>query len=175
MAKKSLSTDEMIDSSDQFKALYESDQPLIYRFMFWRTKDQMLAEDLTSNVFEKAWRTRQNFTGGSTRAWLYRIAHTTLIDYWRKKRDIIDDETVATAVSDRLALDEALDQNLTLAKMRQAVDKLPSDTRQVVRLRFIEGCSARQTAERLNISEANVRVIQYRALKKLRKYLSNEK
>jgi RNA polymerase sigma-70 factor (ECF subfamily) len=175
MAKKSLSNDEMIDTSDQFEALYESDQPLIYRFMFWRTKDQMLAEDLTSNVFEKAWRTRQNFTGGSTRAWLYRIAHTTLIDYWRKKRDITDEVIVPAAVSDGMALDEALDRSLALTKMRQAVDKLPLDTRQVVRLRFIEGCSARQTAEQLSLSEANVRVIQYRALKKLRKYLGDEK
>jgi RNA polymerase sigma-70 factor (ECF subfamily) len=173
MAKKSLSDDEMIDTSDQFEALYESDQPLIYRFMFWRTKDQMLAEDLTSNVFEKAWRTRQNFTGGSTRAWLYRIAHTTLIDYWRKKRDISDDDTIAAAVSDRLALDEALDQSLALADLHNAVGKLPRDMRHVVRLRFIEGCSARQAAERLDISEANVRVIQYRALKKLKKLLGD--
>ena len=171
MAKKSLPNDEMLDSAEQFEALYKSNQPLIYRFMFWRTKDEMLAEDLTSSVFEKVWRTRQNFTSGSTKAWLYRIAHTTLIDYWRKKKDIADDGAVSQAVSDAAELDQALDQEMALAELQKALSKLPKEMNDVVTLRFIKGASARMTAVELNISEANVRVIQYRALKKLRGYL----
>jgi RNA polymerase sigma-70 factor (ECF subfamily) len=171
MAKKSLPSSEMIDSSDQFEALYRSNQPLIYRFMFWRTKDKMLAEDLTSNVFEKAWRTRQSFTGGSTKAWLYRIARTTLIDHWRKKKHVVDDDAVSQAVSDSAELGEVFDQEIAVAKLQQALTKLPTSMRQVVQLRFIEGKSARDTATQLNISEANVRVMQFRALKKIRNYL----
>ena len=172
MAKKSLSTSEMIDTADEFEVIYKSNAPLIYRFMFWRTKDEMLAEDLTSNVFEKAWRTRRNFNGGSTKAWLYRIARTTLIDYWRKKKEVPDDgEVIAQAVGDTADLDEALDQRLAVTELQKALAKLPEEMQAVVQLRFIEGRSARQTAARLTISEANVRVIQYRALQKLRKHL----
>jgi RNA polymerase sigma-70 factor (ECF subfamily) len=171
MTKKSLPTSEMIDSADQFEDMYTSNQPLIYRFMFWRTKDEMLSEDLTSNVFEKAWRTRKNFTGGSSKAWLYRIAHTTLIDYWRKSKEISDDDAISRAVSDTAELDVALDQSMEVAKLQKALTKLPNDMRQVVDFRFIQGQSARETAKQLGISEANVRVIQYRALKKLRKHL----
>jgi RNA polymerase sigma-70 factor (ECF subfamily) len=171
MAKKSLPNSEMIDSADQFEVIYKSNKPLIYRFMFWRTKNEMLAEDLTSNVFEKAWRTRRNFTGGSAKAWLYRIARTTLIDYWRKNKEISDDDAIAGAVSDATGLDVALDQSMEVAKLQKALAKLPKDMRQVVQLRFIEGRSARVTANKLGFSEANVRVIQYRALKKLRDYL----
>ena len=172
MAKKPLPTSEMIDSADQFEVMYKSNEPLIYRFMFWRTKDQMLAEDLTSNVFEKAWRTRQSFTGGSAKAWLYKIARTTLIDYWRRKKDVPDDgDVIDQAASNAAALDEALDQNMAVAELQKALAKLPKEMHEVVRLRFLEGESARKTASRLNISEANVRVIQYRALKKLRNYL----
>jgi RNA polymerase sigma-70 factor (ECF subfamily) len=173
MTKKSLPTNEMVDSEDQFETMYTSNKPLMYRFMFWRTKDEMLAEDLTSNVFEKAWRTRQSFKGGSTKAWLYRIAHTTLIDYWRKKKEVLgQDDVISQAVSDATDLDEALDQDLARAELQRALTKLPKDMRQVVYMRFIEGRSARDVATLLNISEANVRVIQYRALKKLRDYLS---
>ncbi|HEY4964190.1 MAG TPA: sigma-70 family RNA polymerase sigma factor [Candidatus Saccharimonadales bacterium] len=171
MAKKSLTTSEMIESADQFEDMYTSNKPLIYRFMFWRTKDEMLAEDLTSNVFEKAWRTRKNFTGGSSKAWLYRIAHTTLIDYWRKNKEISDDDAISRAVSDTTELDVALDQNMEIAKLQKALTKLPKDMRQVVHFRFIKGQSARETAKQLSISEANVRVIQHRALKKLRNLL----
>lgn len=168
MAKKSLPNSEMVESADQFESLYASNKPLIYRFMFWRTKDEMLAEDLTSSVFEKAWRTRASFAGGSAKAWLYRIAHTTLIDYWRKKKEVSDDDAIAAAVSDEAALDEALDQDMAAAELRDALAKLPKEMRQIVQARFIDGLSARDTAHRFGISEANVRVIQYRALKKLR-------
>ena len=162
----------MDDTSEDFESLYEANKPLIYRFMFWRTKDEMLAQDLTSNVFEKAWRTRKSFTDGSSKAWLYRIARTTLIDYWRKKKEVPDDGTLASkVVSDMAELGEVFDRTLAVEELHKAVMKLPVEMYEVVRLRFIEGKSARETADHLHISEANVRVIQYRALKKLRSYL----
>lgn len=173
MDRESLPTSEMASTSDDFEALYQSNAPLVYRFMLWRTKDRMLAEDLTSNVFEKAWRTRQNFTGGSVKAWLFRIASTTLIDHWRKNKEPIsaDEATIAEVASEDVALDCALDQKLLIEQMQTAVNKLPKSMQSVVRLRFIEGRSARETAKALHISEANVRVIQYRALKKLREHM----
>jgi RNA polymerase sigma-70 factor (ECF subfamily) len=140
--------------------------------MFWRTKDEMLAQDLTSNVFEKAWRTRKSFTGGSAKAWLFRIARTTLIDHWRKKKELLDDGTIiAESISEEAELEVALDRDMALVELQKAVTALPAEMRVVVKHRFIEGQSARQVAAELGISEANVRVIQYRALKKLRNYL----
>src|SRR5438270_8485297 len=119
MVKQTLPINPMDDASDDFESMYEANRPLIYRFMFWRTRDEMLAQDLTSSVFEKAWRTRKSFTGGSAKAWLYRIARTTLIDHWRKPKDITDDDFVATVVSQEPALDEALDKHMALAEMRK--------------------------------------------------------
>lgn len=172
MPKKSLPTTHMDETTDDFESLYKANEPLIYRFMFWRTRDSMLAQDLTSHVFEKAWRTRTHFTGGSAKAWLYKIAHTTLIDYWRKKKEVaIDNEAAADVPSDTVTVDEAIDQSMALADLEQALRRLPQEMHKVVQLRFIEGLSARDAARQLNISEANVRVIQYRALKKLRGYL----
>lgn len=172
MVKPPLPTSEMTDARDEFTAIYESHAPLIYRFMFWRTKDDMLAQDLTSNVFEKAWRSRTSFTGGSSRAWLYRIARNTLIDYWRKKRDVPLDETaVAQLGSEAPAVEEVLDRQFAAEALYIALDKLPPDMRAVIDRRFVEGLSAAETARQLGISEGNVRIIQYRALRKLRGYL----
>jgi RNA polymerase sigma-70 factor (ECF subfamily) len=158
-------------SREDFGTLYEAHLPSIHRFIYWRTKDEMLAQDLASSVFEKAWRTRGSFTGGSARAWLYRIARTTLIDYWRKRKDIIDEEAVAAAPSDAVPLDVMADQNMRIEQLKAALQQLPEEMRQVVELRFMSGLSARQTGEQLGVSEANVRVIQYRALQKLRSYM----
>lgn len=162
----------MMNSSDEFEVIYESNQPLIYRFMFWRTKDRALAEDLTSSVFEKAWRSRNSFKGGSAKAWLYKIAHNTLIDHWRKRRDwLVEDTATLEVTSDGADLGEALDRDMLIDGLRQAVSKLPEDMQKIVELRFIDGLSARQVGSRLGLSEANVRVIQYRALRKLKGHL----
>lgn len=158
--------------TDDFEGMYLAIEPLIHRYMFWRTRDEMLAQDLTSSVFMKAWRTRKGYTGGSAKAWLYRIARTTLIDYWRKKKEIPDDgRIISQETSGAISPDEALDQSLTREKLHKALEKLPAEMYEVVRLRFIEGLSTRDTAKYLRISEANVRVMQYRALKKLRSYM----
>lgn len=172
MSKKTLPSKAMDDTPDDFESMYEANHPRIYRFMFWRTKNEMLAQDLTSNVFEKAWRTRKSFTGGSSAAWLFQIARTTLIDYWRKKKEVLDDGTIASQlISDKADMGDVLDRDLALEAMHRALMKLPAEMYEVVRLRFIEALSVREAADTLNISEANVRIIQYRALKKLKDYL----
>lgn len=172
MEKKSLSSNSMADRTEEFEALYQTNQLMIYRFMFWRTRDEMLAEDLTSSVFMKAWRTLGTFQGGSARVWLHRIARTTLIDYWRKRKEVSDDGVmIDQVVADTQDPSEALDERLAIDRLKLAVARLPRDMRDVVERRFVESYSARETAAKLGLSEANVRVIQYRALKKLREYL----
>jgi RNA polymerase sigma-70 factor (ECF subfamily) len=162
----------MLESEEDFVEAYESYGQRIFRFLFWRTQDTALSEDLTSSVFEKAWRSRSNFKGGSVQAWLYRIARNTLTDHWRKKKELaLDDESeIVDESSDDLAA--ALDTELEIERLEQALLTLPAATRKLVELRFIEGLSAKAVAQQLNISEGNVRIIQYRALKQIRKQLS---
>lgn len=172
MAEEPLDSEEMLESTDNFAAAYETHARSIYRFLYWRTQNRQLSEDLTSNVFEKAWRSRTSFHGGSVRAWLYRITRNVLIDHWRKRQDLLVDNTdsllrEATAPS----AGEALDKAIMLQRLRQALDKLPDDMRSVITLRFIEGLSCKQAARELGMSDSNVRVIQYRALRKLKDYL----
>src|ERR1700691_2298571 len=110
MDDEPLENEEMIDSSDNFEAVYESHARSIYKFLFWRTKDAQLSEDLTSSTFEKAWTSRDGFHGGSVKAWLYRIARNTLIDYWRKKQPLYIDDTDTLQAVNRPAVAELLDK-----------------------------------------------------------------
>ncbi|MDB5160503.1 MAG: polymerase sigma factor SigX [Candidatus Saccharibacteria bacterium] len=172
MPRKSLPYRDEGNSHEEFGKIYEVNQPLIFRFMFWRTKDEMLAEDLTSHVFEKAWRTRASFVGGSAKAWIFRIARTTLIDYWRKQKDVdVEDTFFDERGQEQPTLDELAEQSLTKDRLRVAIATLPYDMRRVVELRFIQGKNVRHIAKELDLTEANVRVLQYRALQKLRKGL----
>jgi RNA polymerase sigma-70 factor, ECF subfamily len=172
MGKDSLHTEEMLESPDDFTAAYESHARPIYRFLYWRTRDAALSEDLTSGVFEKAWRSRRSFKGGSVQAWLYRIARNLLTDHWRRKQDVLSDNIDAfpeAAVEDTAGLE--MDRSLAVRQLQQALAVLPREMRSVVQLRFIERLPAKQVARRLGLSESNVRVIQYRALRKLRSSL----
>jgi RNA polymerase sigma-70 factor (ECF subfamily) len=172
MGKKPLDTTDMIESSDDFEVAYKSHAQDIYRFLFWRTKNTALSEDLSSRVFEKAWQSRSSFHGGSVKAWLYRIARNVLIDHWRKKQDIpVADTDLLHEETSSDHIEEKLDREATLQELRKAITKLPDDMRAVVTLRFIEGLPCKAVAQRLHLSESNVRVLQYRALQKLRDYL----
>jgi RNA polymerase sigma-70 factor, ECF subfamily len=172
MKRKPLDTTEMLQTDDEFTAAYETHAKPIYRFLYWKTQDRELSEDLTSGVFEKAWRSRKSFKGGSVQAWLYRIARNSLTDHWRKKRDVpseaIDD--FAEGADDVDAKSE-IDRVLAVEQLRRALERLPEDMRDVVQLRFIENLPAKKVSQQLGITENNVRIIQFRALRKLRGYL----
>lgn len=171
MDDDSLDKEEMLESPDNFEAAYESHSKAIYKFLFWRTKDVQLSEDLTSSTFGKAWASRKSFRGGSEQAWLYRIARNVLVDYWRKKKELFVEDTDDLQADVRPSAGELLDKKMQLHDLQKALDKLPEDMHAVITLRFIEGQTCRQVATTLNLSESNVRVIQYRALKKLRAQL----
>ncbi len=143
----------------------------IFRFLLTHVRDTTLAEDLTADTFVKAWRAIDTFDGKQPRAWLYKIAQNILTDHWRRKQHIPLDESIEI-VDDRPGHDEQLDKQFAAHGVMTAVAKLPRDMQSVVNLRFMQGYSAKQTAEALGMSETNVRVVQYRALKKLKGLLS---
>ena len=94
------------------------------------------------------------------RSWLYRVAQTTLADHWR--------EYYAEGAGE---LDEDVTRPPTPRENPEAVHRvdtllatLPESYRRVLELRFLRGYSVRETAQELSLSEANVKVLQFRAL-----------
>lgn len=143
----------------------------IYRFLLVHVKDVQLAEDLTADTFVKAWKNIDKFDFKHSRAWLYKIAQNTMHDYWRKKKTINLDEGF-DMVDDKPDHAEIVDKKLEVRQLTRAMSRLPSEMKSVVALRFMQGYSVKETAEALDLSQANVRVIQYRALKKLKGIMS---
>ncbi|HUD11418.1 MAG TPA: RNA polymerase sigma factor [Candidatus Saccharimonadia bacterium] len=165
-----------LESKEDFEQAYEQYGQAIYRFLYWQSKDPILAQDLSSAVFERAWKSRKTFTGGSIQAWLYRIARNLLTDHWRKKKELYMDDM--PGVAEHLASNTApydYDSELNIWRLGKSLDKLPEDLRAVVVLRFIDSLSAKEVGEILGVTEGNVRVMQFRALRKLRRILENER
>jgi RNA polymerase sigma-70 factor (ECF subfamily) len=155
----------------RFADMYNQYVDDIYRFLLVHVRDQQLAEDLTAETFTSAWKNMSNFDNKHPRGWLYAIARNRLTDYWRKKKPLPLDETTEI-VDERKTQDQVFDEKIAARELGLALKKLPEEMKSVITLRFLQGYSARQTAEVLGMSEVNIRVIQYRALKKLKKVLS---
>lgn len=151
----------------RFAVLYEHNFELVYAYIARRVRDRSAAEDLTSEVFQKALEHLPGFTwrGVPFAAWLLRIASNIVKD--RSKR--------AAKAPQTADLEEAIDiSQVNLEELEQRacvfrfVDQLPEDQCRVVKLRFAEGKSIREIAGELGRTEGAVKQLQFRGLQSLR-------
>ncbi len=150
--------------------MYEKYADDIFRYIYVHVNDRQTAEDLTADTFMRAWKKLDSFDFKHARGWLYKIAHNLVIDFWRKKKPLNLDEAFE-AEDDKPTLQDEVDKNLEHNRLHSSLKKLPKDMRSVVAMRFLLGYSVRKTAKSLELSEANVRVMQFRALKKMKEAL----
>lgn len=151
------------------KEIYIEYSDKIYRYLYWHLGDVYLAEDLTSEVFLKVFKNLAKFKGGYLQAWIYRIAKNLLVDYYRLKKTSSIENIAEIPVDARLL--ETLEKDEESKRLQKSITKLPENLREVVILRFFEEMSAADAAEVMGINEGNVRVLQFRALKKLKEEL----
>lgn len=154
--------------AEAFGSLYDRYQPEILRYLTHRLRDQELAEDLTQQVFLKAWQAvpRYQQRGVPFKAWLYRMAHNQMIDYFRARRPTTDLEGVDVP-EEPIAEQRVLRQEL-LDRLQEALDRLSEDHRQVLVLRFLMEKSAAEIGVIMDRKEVTVRGLQFRALRALR-------
>lgn len=156
-----------------FATLYEHYLDPIYRFIFVRVRTPELAEDLTQTVFLKAWQALPNLAERehSFSSWLYTIARNTVIDHWKKKKDVpINDESpIWYTVADERPAPDALAMKSEDAKLALSLlDVLTDEQRELITLRFIEDKTTEEIASAMNRRPDAIRALQYRALKALR-------
>ena len=158
-----------------FGELYSIYLDRIHRYVFYQVKDRMTAEDLTEEIFLKAWeaigRYKQKKLAFS--AWLYQIAHNYIIDYFRTRRQHLELQEATLAATDNP--EQETEQKLMQQELAEVISYLPPQQRQVIILKFIEGLDNREIARIMKKREGAVRVMQMRALTALRQKLSSER
>jgi RNA polymerase sigma-70 factor (ECF subfamily) len=157
-----------------FGRLYDATLDRIYRYVFFRVTDTELAEDLTSQVFLKAWENLSRYKpGGPFVAWLYTIARNTVIDHYRtRKQSVPLDQTV---IKEDPALDEKVDLKHDIGILREAMQELTDEQREVLTLRFLADMETGEIAERMQKSEGAIRALQMRALQALAKAMGTDR
>ena len=157
-----------------FGTLYDRHVSAVYRYVYYRVRDDAEAEDLTSDVFMKALRAipryepRQAFL-----AWLYRIARNAVIDRARKgNRQVSFEDALEHPGVDKIVEPDAeILAHSDSATLRDALQKLTPLQREVVVLRFLEGYSTLEIAGMVGKREGTVRGIQFRAIGALRQLI----
>ena len=173
------SEDELIGRAMQgdpeaFGELYVGHLDRIYRYIFYRVGHVPEAEDLTEQVFLRAWQVmgRYRREGIPFSAWLYRIAHNLVIDYYRATKTVVPLHSDHLTLSrEALSPEEQLVHKAEVTRLREAIARLSEPQREVILLRFVEGLSHAQVACRVGKSEGAVRVMQHRALAALSQIL----
>jgi RNA polymerase sigma-70 factor (ECF subfamily) len=160
-----------------FAALYERFLDPVYRYFYYRTGQRSEAEDLTEQVFLKAWEALGKFRwqGRPFLAWLYRLAHNLHADHLRRRRPAVplDSETSHEALVDQRAASQ-LARTVDADLLTRGIRQLTPDQQQVILLRFAQGLDTAQIANVLDKHEGAVRALQMRALQRLRQVLAPE-
>jgi RNA polymerase sigma-70 factor (ECF subfamily) len=158
-----------------FAQLYDAYIDRIHRYIYFRVaEDDEMAEDITSQVFLKAWEKLDSYQPGQSPfiAWLYRIAHNAVIDYYRTNKIAIAlDEARPVEISHEDGTEEKLDLQFESQQLRAALQELTEDQQQVLILKFINGFSTPEIAQQLGKQQGAVRALQMRALQGLAKSL----
>ena len=143
--------------------LYERWFDKVWRFCYWQVGNREEAEDLTEEVFVKMMRSLKNWgKRGSFKSWLWGIARNTVKDFFRKKYRL---KTVR--LEEWMIKEEKKSAKSWEKEVAALLAKLPERYRQVLRLRFLRGYSLKEVAVELGVTVTNVKVLQYRAIKKL--------
>ncbi|MFA6136285.1 MAG: RNA polymerase sigma factor [Candidatus Paceibacterota bacterium] len=161
---------------DSFALIYQQCVSPLYRFFYIRVKNKAISEDLTQLVFLKAWGNIKDLDNiENITAWLFTVARNTLIDHWRKKKDI--------SVGDLSFLEEKggssdssgeIDIIKSMGEIELVLDKLNDEQREVVTLKFFDGRSNKEIEKIMRKSSTSIRSLQYRAMLNLRDILNKD-
>ncbi|TDC08361.1 sigma-70 family RNA polymerase sigma factor [Streptomyces sp. 8K308] len=155
-----------------FESLYEP----VLRFMRARSDDWSIAEDLAQEVFVRVVGKIESYSGGSIHAWIFAIARNVYSDHYRPRRNrgfeqLSSDFTQFELPSDDIGPEEIIQWSELGEALRVKLASLPCEQQRVIELRVIAGLTASEVGQILGKPSGTVRVLQYRALAKLRKLM----
>ncbi len=161
-----------------FSTLYDLYFVPVYRYIFFRVRTRHEAEDLAQTVFTKAFASLPSFRdmGKAPLAYFFTIARNTVINFWRRKREIsleTNKNAVETLVAKAPGPEDDAVRSQAMEKLRGALQKLSEDQQEAITLRFIAELSNAEIARLMGKSEEAIRQLHSRGLKSLRGKLSD--
>ncbi|MCD4704803.1 RNA polymerase sigma factor [bacterium] len=169
-----------VNDDQAFEILYNYYFPKIYGYLFKRTGNREVAEDLMSETFLKVFSNLKKFSQkeGYFKAWIYRIATNKLIDHYRKsgKRKDLDLEKFENVLESE---EKSPEEKFIVLENQEMVNiilrKMPKRYSEILYFKFFAEMDGGEISEILKISINNVRVLTFRALKNFNKIYDKQK
>jgi RNA polymerase sigma-70 factor (ECF subfamily) len=165
-----------------FSKIYKHFYQQVYRYIYYRTNDRNVAEDLTAETFLKVLQNIQSFRKGakSFLPWLIKIAYSQVVEFYRNggQNEILSlEEENSWQFGSSITSDA---EDLILSRLDRediwgAVEKLTEEQQQVIYLKFGLGLSNSEVAEILGKKEGAIKSLQVRALNSLKRCLAEVK
>jgi RNA polymerase sigma-70 factor (ECF subfamily) len=165
---------------DAFVAAYDLYVSDIHRFVYFKIGNKEEANDLTSIIFLKTWEYIKNnsvLDSKTLRALLYKIARTSIVDYYREKQPLSsldDEEHKIEVVDEKQDIVAESDLNSDMEMIRKKLPELKLEYRDVIIMRFINELELGEIAEITGKTKGNVRVLLFRALQALKELIEKE-
>jgi RNA polymerase sigma-70 factor, ECF subfamily len=156
---------------DAFAQLFKSIAPRIKAYMMKLGASPDTAEEISQESLITVWRKAGQFDRQKSSAvtWIFTIARNLRVDRLRKEnRPALDpNEPLLVPDNPRSPLAE-FEESTVVDRVTAAIEKLPSDQQEAIRLSFIEGLSHGEISERLNVPLGTIKSRLRLAFEKLR-------
>lgn len=156
---------------DAFAEIYRRYQDTVFRFVYFRTGNRQLAEDLTQDAFVRALKNINSFTwqGRDLGAWLIAIARNLIFDHYKSSHYRLN-VTVATVLDlgadlhdERVDVERQAQASADAADLLTAMRELTEMQRRAVVMRYLNGLSITETGGLLGINDTATKSLLYRA------------
>jgi RNA polymerase sigma-70 factor (ECF subfamily) len=155
--------------------IYDTFSPGIYRYAFRLLGDTELARDCMSETFSRLLVALKRESGPENylQAYLYRIAHNWITDYYRKKVPPTLPLDMEISADPEKEPEQMVADQMTNQRLRESLSLLTPDQRQVIVLKFLEDWENESIALTLNKPIGAIKSLQHRALEALRRIMTH--
>ena len=167
-------------SEKQFIDVYNEYAEKIFKYCYFRVNSKEDAEDLASKTFMKTWDYIVNGKKiDQMRAFLYRVAHNAIIDFYKSRQrqqekemslDAFEDETID--IPDETDFVKDIEIRNAIKDVQEKIKELPDNYGEIIILRYINDLSLKEIAEVTGLTENNATVRLHRATEALKKKIT---
>jgi RNA polymerase sigma-70 factor, ECF subfamily len=154
--------------------IYEAYFLRVYRFAYYRVSHRETAEDITEDTFVKAFAGIKNLQNTAAfEGWLFQIARNLIIDYYRKKKQLVPLDAVENTLEYDTNVVEIINLQIEQSILIKLLKELNDEQQSVIKMKFLEELDNPTIAKILNKTEGAIRVIQHRAILKLKELFND--
>ncbi len=161
---------------EAFGKIYDLLVDQIYRYVYYRVQGEEV-EDIVETVFLKVWENIRQYKPQkkSFSAWVFRIAHNLVVDHYRASKDRVYDQLDPELPDQSRQHNpiKSVQSTFDNEVLKRALGKMKKQYRDIILYKFINELSNYEIAEILGKSEGSLRILQFRALKILKKELED--